>query len=275
MKYLITLLILLFFSCKSEVIKVKESETIDYNKDNLKIVSWNIQNFGKSKLKNDTILEYIAKTINPYDIIAIQEVSTDIWGAKAIAKLDDILDRMGSKWDYTISDPTEGSGKERYAYLFKTSKVKLKKAFLEKNFETSIQREPYLANFVYKENTYTLLNLHLVPEDKNPGKEAEALCLLHEFKGRNIVMGDFNLSQNSISFNCLKKSYKPSLVDEKTSLKMKKKEGQSLNKEYDNAFYSPEVKLVSSKVIHFYKDFKSLEEARKISDHCPILIIVE
>jgi hypothetical protein len=56
---------------------------------------------------------------------------------------------------------------------------------------------------------------------------------------------------------------------------MKKKEGESLNKEYDNAFYSPEIKLISSEVIHFYKDFSSLEEARKISDHCPILIIVK
>jgi endonuclease/exonuclease/phosphatase family metal-dependent hydrolase len=272
MKYLYIILILFFISCKKEIKPIQETVI---KTDGLKIVSWNIQNLGKSKLKNDTILEYIAKTINPYDIIAIQEVSTDIYGAKAIAKIDAILDRMGSKWDYTISDPTEGSGKERYAYLFKTSKVKLNVAFLEKNFQTSIQREPYLANFIFKDVEYTLLNLHLVPEDKNPGREAEALCLLHDFKGRNIVMGDFNLSQNSTSFNCLKKSYKPSLIGEKTSLKMKKKEGKSLNKEYDNAFYSPEIKLISSEVIHFYKDFSSLEEARKISDHCPILIIVK
>jgi endonuclease/exonuclease/phosphatase family metal-dependent hydrolase len=263
--------ILLFISCEQEPTKI---EKVFVPKEGLKIISWNIQNLGKSKLKNDTILEYIAKIINPYDIIAIQEISTDVYGSKVIAKLDAILDRMGSKWDYTISEPTEGLGKERYAYLFKT-KVKLKKAFLEKNFETSIQREPYLANFVFEGVDYMLLNLHLVHEDKNPGREAESLCLLHEFKGKNIVMGDFNLSQNSASFNCLKKSYKPALVDEKTSLKMKKKDGESLNKEYDNAFYSPEVKLLSSKVIHFYKDFNSLEEARKISDHCPILIIVK
>lgn len=271
MKYLITFVILLLISCQSELPK---NEPIT-NKDGLKIVSWNIQNLGKSKLKNDTILEYIAKIINPYDIIAIQEVSTDIYGAKAIAKIDAILDRMGSKWDYTISDPTEGSGKERYAYLFKTSKVKLEKAFLETVFQTSIQREPYLAYFKYNNSDYALFNLHLVPEDKNPSKEVETLCMLHNFGSKAIILGDFNLSQNSTSFNCLKKSYKPALVDEKTSLKMKKKDGQVLNKEYDNAFYSPEVKFLSSKVIHFYKDFSSLEEARKISDHCPILIIVE
>lgn len=271
MKYLITFVILLLISCQSELPK---NEPIT-NKDGLKIVSWNIQNLGKSKLKNDTILEYIAKTINPYDIIAIQEVSTDIYGAKAIAKLDAILDRMGSKWDYTISDPTEGSGKERYAYLFKTSKVKLEKAFLETVFETSIEREPYLAYFKYNGSDYALFNLHLVPEDKNPGKEVEALCLLHNFGGKTIILGDFNLSQNSTSFNCLKKSYRPSLVEEKTSLKMKKKNGEVLNKEYDNAFISKETKLLSSKVIHFYKDFNSIEEARKISDHCPILIVIE
>ena len=272
MKFIFTLILLVFISCK---IEVNPPNQINNHQEGLKVISWNIQNLGKSKLENDSILLYIAKKINPYDIITIQEISTSIWGAKVIAKLDDILDRMGSNWDYTLSDPTEGEGKERYAYLFKTSKVKLKKAYLDKNLETSIQREPYIGKFIYNQKEYTLFNLHLVPQNKNPEIEVEALCQLNNLPGKNIILGDFNLSQNNPSFNCLKNKYKPSLIGEKTSLKMKNKNGVVLNKEYDNAFYSSEVKLINSQVIPFYKDFSSLEEARKISDHCPILIIIE
>ena len=40
----------------------------------ISICSWNIINLGKSK--SDCELEFIAKTINNYDIITIQEVVT-------------------------------------------------------------------------------------------------------------------------------------------------------------------------------------------------------
>ena len=40
----------------------------------LNVVSWNIQNFGKSK--SDEELSYISTKIKFYDIVAIQEVST-------------------------------------------------------------------------------------------------------------------------------------------------------------------------------------------------------
>lgn len=272
MRNLILFLLLVFISCN---IPKENKSTNNHINDNLKVMSWNIQNLGKRKLQNDTILEYIAKTINSYDIIAIQEVSTDIYGAKAIAKIDAILDRMGSNWDYTISDPTEGDGKERYAYLFKPNRVKLKKAFLEKAFETTIQREPYLAIFEFKGQLYTFLNVHLVPSNKSPEKEVDALCLLNQYSGKNIILGDFNLSEKHTAFDCLEKSYKPCLQKEKTSLKMEVKEGEYLNKEYDNVFISTEVSLISKGVIHFYKDFPNLELARKISDHCPIFIEIK
>lgn len=98
-----------------------------------KVLSWNLENFGKSKSESE--LYFIANAINNYDIIAIQEVVAGYGGAQAIAKLTAILDQKGSKWDYKISDPTSGSSykRERYAFIWKSSKIKLKgNTWLEK-----------------------------------------------------------------------------------------------------------------------------------------------
>jgi endonuclease/exonuclease/phosphatase family metal-dependent hydrolase len=82
-----------------------------------KLLSWNIENLGKSK--SDKTINYIANALRDYDIIAIQEVVAGYGGAQAVARLADELNRKGAKWDYVISDPTSSSAykTERYAFI--------------------------------------------------------------------------------------------------------------------------------------------------------------
>jgi len=243
----------------------------------LNIVSWNIQNLGKSK--SDDELFYISTKIKFYDIVAIQEVSTSEFGSQAVAKLADNLDRTGSDWDYVISNSTSGDGSERYAYLFKKNRVKLKeKAQLEMSLSEVMNREPFRAIFIFKNIEYYFFNLHLVPTDKHPQIEVGKLEVLTTlYTGKRIVMlGDFNLSQSDNSFNSLKsKGFVASLVNKKTSLKMKPVSGKVLNMEYDNFFISSQIKFKNSSVIYLFEDFKDLQSARKISDHCPIKISIK
>jgi endonuclease/exonuclease/phosphatase family metal-dependent hydrolase len=243
----------------------------------LNVVSWNIQNFGKSK--SDEELSYISTKIKFYDILAIQEVSTSEFGSQAVAKLADNLDRTGSDWDYVISNSTSGDGSERYAYLFKKNRVKLKeKAQLEMSLSEVMNREPFRAIFIFKNIEYYFFNLHLVPTDKHPHIEVGKLQVLTTlYTGKRIIMlGDFNLSQSDNSFNSLKsKGFVASLVNKKTSLKMKPVSGKVLNMEYDNFFISSQIKFKNSSVIYFFEDFKDLQSARKISDHCPIKISIK
>lgn len=244
----------------------------------LNIISWNIQNFGRSKSESDSVMKYICSKVKLHDIVVIQEVSTSEFGAQAVAKLDDLLDRTGTSWDYVVSDPTTGPGSERYAYLYKKSRVKLKESGLEKTLQDKINREPFRAVFVFKKNEYYLFNLHLVPTDKNPAVEAAHLASLGEtYKGKRIIfMGDLNLSQASPGFDGVKKWAKPTLIGKKTSLKMKEGEtGERLNMEYDNFFISSNIILKSSDVINFFSEFKELKTARKVSDHCPIYCIIK
>jgi endonuclease/exonuclease/phosphatase family metal-dependent hydrolase len=243
----------------------------------LNVISWNIQNFGRSKSQNDTTMNYICNKIKDYDIIAIQEVSTSEFGAQAVVKLDDLLDRTGTSWDYIVSDPTTGDGSERYAYLYKRSRVKLKESGLEKSIQDKINREPFRAVFIFKNNEYYLFSEHLVPTDKNPALEAVHLAKLkNTYKDKRIIiMGDLNLSQSDPGFNELKKWSKPTLIGKKTSLKMKEDNGVKLNMEYDNFFITSLLILKKSDVILFFNDFKDLKSARKISDHCPIYCIIK
>ena len=244
----------------------------------LNVISWNIQNFGRSKSESDSVMKYICSKVKSHDIVVIQEVSTSEFGAQAVAKLDALLDRTGTSWDYVVSDPTTGPGSERYAYLYKKSKVKLKESGLEKTLQDKLNREPFRAVFIFKKNEYYLFNLHLVPTDKNPAVEAAHLASLGEtYKGKRIIfMGDLNLSQASPGFDGVKKWAKPTLIGKKTSLKMKEGEaGEKLNMEYDNFFISSNIILKSSDVINFFSEFKELKTARKVSDHCPIYCIIK
>lgn len=242
----------------------------------IKVASWNLYNIGISK--DDEEIAFISKMLKNYDIVAVQEISTKLSGPRAIVKLADELNRRGSNWDYVISDPTSGEGSERYAYLWKTSKVLLDgRAWLVKgrSLAARLDREPYMARFAVGENSILIANFHAVPTSKKPIEEIKLLDEVHNLytKDNLVILGDFNLSQKSKGFDDLrKKGYNSVLKNQKTSLRrIKTKSGSYLAREYDNIFYK-KAALTSKRggVINFVKHFKSLKAARKISDHLPV-----
>lgn len=260
MKYSLSILFLLFCS-------VFYSQT--------KLLSWNIENFGKSKSAIE--MEFIVETVRAYDIIAIQEVVAGYGGSQAVAKLADELNRKGAKWDYVISNPTSGSSykKERYAFIWKTAKLrKIGRAWLEKKFHLEIEREPYYCTFQYQNKQFTVVNYHALPKSKQPEREIKYFKYLpDEYPTLNLIFaGDFNCPQSHTVFNPLKKmGYQSILSGQKTSLKQKCKNNKCLASEYDNMYYkTTKIRNLNSGIISFYKNFNSLKEARKISDHIPV-----
>lgn len=242
-----------------------------------KVLSWNLQDFGKSK--TETTIQYIANTIKNYDIIAIQEVVAGYGGAQAVAKLTDALNHKGTQWDYTISDPTSSSAykTERYAFLWKTARIKKTgKAWLEKKYHLQIDREPYFCTFEYGGKQFTIANFHAITKSKQPETEIKYFKLLpSEYPLLNIIfVGDFNCPQSHSVFNPLKKmGYVSVFTGQKTSLKQQCKKGNCLASEFDNIWYDKsKVKVVNSGIISFYKDFDTLEKAKTITDHIPIWV---
>jgi endonuclease/exonuclease/phosphatase family metal-dependent hydrolase len=241
----------------------------------IKICSWNLENFGRSK--SDSSIRFIATTLRDFDVVALVEVVAGDGGAQAVAKLVDALDRKGADWDYCISAPTQGTSgsKERYAFLWKTHQIQLKgKAWLDKNFEKEIEREPYMADFLYKGLEFTLVALHAVPKNKQPESEIKYLKYFPtSYPDKNLIFcGDFNLPASHSVFNPLKSMHYFNVLNkQKTSLKRACVEGECLASEYDNIFYEArKIKRVQGGVLHFYTYFPTLKEARTISDHLPV-----
>lgn len=243
----------------------------------LKTFSWNIENFGKSK--SDFTITFVANTMKDYDVIAIQEVVAGHGGAQAVARLADELNRKGAKWDYCISEPTSSSAykTERYAFLWKTSRVKLiGKPWLEREYHLEIDREPYYATFEYNSKRITLANFHAITKSRQPETEIKYFKFLPaEYPTLNLIfIGDFNCPQSHTIFNPLRKmGWQSVFENQKTSLRKECKGQDCLASEFDNIWYqTSKVTLSNPKAIHFYKSFATLKEAREISDHIPITV---
>lgn len=244
---------------------------------NVKVCSWNLQNFGKSK--SDDELAYIAQIIQKFDVIAIQEVVAGYGGSQAVARLADELNRTGNKWDYIVSNSTSslGNSKERYAFLWNTVKVnKRGDAWLEKKYEEEIDREPYYCRFVAGNRTFTLASFHAVPKSKQPETEIKYFKFMPGlYPNDNLIFcGDFNLPQSNTVFNPLRKmGYVPAFTGQKTTLKQECVNGQCLASEYDNFYLKTAgLNVSSSGIVHFYVDFESTKAARVISDHVPVYL---
>jgi deoxyribonuclease-1-like protein len=226
--------------------------------------------------KPDSVIDFIAATVQEFDVVSIVEVVAGPGGPKAVAKLVDALNRKGHKWDYTISEPTSGkAGSERYACLWKTARVKKKgEAFLEKKYEALIGREPYYITFSHEEKEFTISAFHAVPKSKQPETEIKYLKFLpQEHPDKNFIFcGDFNCPESNSVFQPLKSNhFSPALKCQKTTLKNECVTDNCLASEYDNFFYNEQkIKFIQSGAIHFYKHFPDMKRARKISDHLPV-----
>jgi endonuclease/exonuclease/phosphatase family metal-dependent hydrolase len=260
MKKIITLLLLVFST---------------FGFAQVKMLSWNLENFGKSK--SDADISFMATIIKDYDIIAIQEVVAGYGGAQAVARLADELNRKGSKWDYTISDPTTSTPNktERYAFIWKTAHLKkIGKAWLEKKYALEIEREPYLCTFEYHKKTFTVGTFHAITKSKQPETEIKYFKFLpNEYPNLNLIFtGDFNCPQSHSVFSGLRNiGFVSALVKQKTSLKRACKNGECLASEFDNMYFpKSKIKKINAGLVPFYQNFPTLKDARSISDHCPI-----
>lgn len=239
--------------------------------------TWNVENLGKSK--SDSVVMYIASQLKGYDVVALQEVVAGYGGTQAVARLASELNTMGAKWEYAVSNPTSGSSykTERYAYLWKPSRVKLiGKPWLEQKYSLEIDREPYFATFQYENKQFTLVNFHAITKRKQPETEIKYFkYFFAEYQTLNLLfVGDFNCPQSHTVFNpWRKKGYLPVFTNQKTTLKKECKKGKCLASEFDNIWYKTDAITIEKRsVTRFYQDFNSLLQARSISDHIPLAI---
>lgn len=246
-------------------------------------ISWNIKDFGQSR--DDNEIRAIAQLIRHADIVAIQEVvAIHPGGAQAVARLVDQLNRMGSKWDSRISEPTHSSSShksERYAFLWKTSKITITGGGprLISELSQSVEREPYMIQFRINTKILTILNYHACTHTPDFPEREEIKAIsswLIANKYDNVVWaGDMNLEIDDIAFRpIIRYGFRNVLNGEKTSLRMSCRDGDYLSSAEDNILYKMNDHSVRDfRVIDFVKGddcdlVSTLRDSH--SDHLPL-----
>ena len=177
--------------------------------NNVLIATWNLTNFGEQNRSDDHIA-LMAKIIEPFDVVAIQEISD------LLTDLYRLVDALGSSWDYYFSDI--GGNKERLGYLYRRSRVipnglaaelamrgyERKRITIDEVSEEyeGFNRNPYMLGFTADDFEFTLVNVHLYWSNMSLRRlETKALAKWAEsrvdkaFPPNNdiILIGDFNM----------------------------------------------------------------------------------
>jgi exonuclease III len=128
--------------------------------ENLLLATWNIQNLGNTKTKR--ALQYIADICERFDVIALQEIKTDLRG---LSQLQGLL--PGGDYRVLVTDPTGNN--ERFAFLYDRRTVRSTGLVCEIGFPVSpaehtgfqLHRMPYCASFKAGRFDFIVVNVHI------------------------------------------------------------------------------------------------------------------
>lgn len=258
--------------------------TLILAQNSISILTWNIKDLGRTKDEGE--IKAIARILHEHDLIAIQEiVAKDPAGAQKVVEIATLLNRMGNKWDYSVSDPTNSPSpytRERYAYIWKTAKLTQVggRPYLDESLATVCDREPYIAKFKTKQSeVFYTVNFHSRPYNKQPDLEVAAFSSYTQKLDSEqvIILGDFNMNEeHQVWEDLYKQGFKASIYNSPTTLKRKcTATGAYLNHAIDNIYYHSNIfKVNSSGRIDFVEDCSNIERARSISDHLPVYAVL-
>lgn len=171
----------------------------------IKIATFNIQVFGKTKAAKPDIMAQLVAIIRKYDVVAIQEIK-DITGAVPVLFLDAVNAASGPDYGMLLSPRTgvqadDKASQEQYAVLYDTTVVEALPGdrLYDDSAKDSFPREPYLTQLKVKSGgfSFVLIGIHTQPT----GAVAE-IGALHDvvewaktaFSDEDdfIALGDFN-----------------------------------------------------------------------------------
>jgi len=172
--------------------------------DELKIATFNIQDFGKTKLGKTAIRKYLAGIVRKFDVVAIQEVS-DVTEQAPEGFLDEI-NSNGAKYAYLLSERTgresdDAFSREQYAFYYNIKRVEAldEASLFDDSTDDHFQREPYTARFKLKNSTMSLTITTVHTQPTLAVEEIDALYQVYKSlqarypdEARHVILGDFN-----------------------------------------------------------------------------------
>jgi len=181
--------------------------------ENILIATWNVQQFSNNKTSR--ALQYIADICERFDVVALQEVKTDLRGLSRLQAL------LPGNYKILVSDPTGNN--ERFAFLYDKRTVESTGLVCEIGFDVpgkthvgyQLHRMPYCASFRAGRFDFVIANTHIYFGTGTKGKqqreeEIENLVRFIDRRSRTeaskvfdrdfFVVGDFNIEEEGDQF---------------------------------------------------------------------------
>ena len=177
--------------------------------ENLLIATWNIQQFSEKKTWR--ALKYMADIVERFDIVAIQEIKSNLTG---LGKLQSLLP---GRYRVLVSDVTGNT--ERFAFIFDERTVEASGLVAEIGLDLDpethagfqIHRMPYCASFRAGRFDFTLVSVHIFESDTDfREQEIDVLATQVAKMSRReqakvfdrdfFVLGDFNIKRQGDRF---------------------------------------------------------------------------
>ena len=170
------------------------------------LATWNIRDLGSPKLNPSPrfpeSLLYIAEVISAFDLVAVQEVNTNMTEFQTVMKL------LGPRWTYIVTD--QSGNDERLAFVYDTRKIQFRHVAGEivlppKKGKPVAQfnRTPFLVAFQAGWFKFNICTVHILFGKGAPGlaRRKEEIADIAAFFTRRqkkdgetyILIGDFNI----------------------------------------------------------------------------------
>lgn len=245
--------------------------------DKLRIASFNLHNYGPAKASRRHVLQYYARIIQQFDVVALQEIRTQ--DTNAVAALVDAVNQGSGRYGI-LTSPRIGRThiKEQYAFIYDRSRVQpLGPPYVVSDPDDMLHREPFVGWFQAaapegkRSFTFALANIHI-----DPDLVSEELAWTDDlmkairndgrFEDDVILIGDFNASDDD---------FIPALAGTDLNWLVRGVKTNTRSTEaYDNIIVSNKATVEftgRSGNFDFMRQFNlTLGQALEVSDHLPV-----
>lgn len=261
--------------------------------EEIKIGTFNIENFGKSQLEKPEVIATLADIAMGVDVLAIQEISNRNGNAlhHLVAKMNEA---QAGRYEYLVS-PLLGTNPEnkrtdteQFGFVYDTTRVELidKQHYgfvvSAKKFRRKFNRLPVVASFKVVDAlsrnpfTFSLVTFHNVPDGHERWQaETEALADVYREvrsiltqEDDIILLGDFNANHEQIKsgLRTLNVDFQTAITVEKTNVIQ--------TKSYDNLVFDAlaTTEFIEGRVFDFTELCRRYQaNPDDVSDHFPVI----
>ncbi|XP_076822525.1 deoxyribonuclease-1-like [Clavelina lepadiformis] len=178
--------------------------------ESLLVGAFNVQIFGKSKIKKDDVIGVLTKVLSRYDLVLVQEIRDS-----SETSFPELVNQLNSEYDdlyeYEISGRVgRTSSKEQYGFIYRKDKLEVKSMYQVADELDLFEREPFIVRFGRIDNAgllseFTFIALHAKPDDAIA--EMNNLVEVYDEARRHygpdaIIAGDLNADCSYVCESC-------------------------------------------------------------------------